>query len=298
MKKYLFNLIIKAISKILVIIDKIIRIYFKKNSFLPLIHDNIENNQYYSVNILNNKYQFFCPSSKTLGRVESILKREPETINWINNFKNNKKIVFWDIGANIGLYSIYAAIKHKDIEIISFEPSTSNTRALSRNISINNFHKKIKIFQLALSDKENMISYFNETKFVEGNSNSNFNYEFNYQGEYLTEDKIKNKYSIFGTNINELIKENVIKIPNYIKIDVDGIEDLILKGSTDLLSNNELKELSIELNFGNKSKYNYIDKLLKSYGFERHISLNRNLFNDKNYIIKENENLNTIYIRL
>ena len=50
---------------------------------------------------------------------------------------------FWDVGANIGLYSIYAGMKFKNIEIICFEPSTSNTRALSRNISINNLYNKI-----------------------------------------------------------------------------------------------------------------------------------------------------------
>ena len=58
-----------------------------------------------------------------------LFKKEPETISWINNFykfKINKKIKFWDIGANIGVYSIYAGKKYKNIEIVSFEPSTSN----------------------------------------------------------------------------------------------------------------------------------------------------------------------------
>ena len=51
--------------------------------------------------------------------------------------------LFIDIGANIGLYSIYAAIKHSNSEVISFEPSTSNLRVLSRNISINKLEEKI-----------------------------------------------------------------------------------------------------------------------------------------------------------
>lgn len=298
MKKFFFNFLINILSKTLIFIDKIIKVFFKKNEFLPYIHDNIEKNQYYSVDILNNKYQFFCPSLKSLGRTQSILKREPETIDWINNFKkhNKKNIIFWDIGANIGLFSIYGAIKHKDIEIIAFEPSTSNTRVLSRNISINNFQEKIKIFQLALSDKENSIAYLNESKFIEGGSNSS--YELNIRQNYLNENEIKNKYKFLGTNINNLFKEFDIKVPNYIKIDVDGIEDLILKGSTDILSKNELKELSVELNLTDKVKLNYIDKLLKSYGFEKYVSLNRRLFNDKSYIVKENENLNTVYKRL
>ena len=55
------------------------------------------------------------------------------------------KKYFWDIGSNIGLYSIYAKIKHENIEIHSFEPSSSNLRVLSRNISINDLENKIKI---------------------------------------------------------------------------------------------------------------------------------------------------------
>ena len=52
-------------------------------------------------------------------------------------------MIFWDIGANIGIYSIYAALKHQHIQVVSFEPSTSNLRILSRNISINNLDEKI-----------------------------------------------------------------------------------------------------------------------------------------------------------
>ena len=77
--------------------------------------------------------------------METFFTKEPETLKWIDSFNDNKKIIFWDIGANIGLYSIYAALKHSDIEIISFEPSTSNLRILSRNISINKLEEKMKI---------------------------------------------------------------------------------------------------------------------------------------------------------
>ena len=51
---------------------------------------------------------FFCPNKITATRVNSIFSKEPETIEWIKSFENNS--IFWDIGANIGLYSLYAAI--------------------------------------------------------------------------------------------------------------------------------------------------------------------------------------------
>ena len=44
--------------------------------------------------------------------------KEPETLDWIENFDDKGKIIFWDIGANIGLYSIYAAVKFENIDVI------------------------------------------------------------------------------------------------------------------------------------------------------------------------------------
>ena len=104
--------------------------------------------------ILDQTITLFAPNELIKWRIDTLLTKEPETIEWINNFKDNKELVFWDIGANIGLYSIYAALRYKDIKIISFEPSTNNLRILSRNISINQLDEKIFINQLPLSDKE------------------------------------------------------------------------------------------------------------------------------------------------
>ena len=42
------------------------------------------------------------------------------------------------------------------------------------------------------------------------------------------------KYSLFGTTINYLIENKILEIPDYIKIDVDGIEHLILVGGNNI----------------------------------------------------------------
>ena len=217
----------------------------------------------------------------------------------MDSFKpnNSENIVFWDIGANIGLYSIYAAVKFKNTEIISFEPSTSNTRTLSRNISINNFKSKISIFPLALSDKENIISYFNETTFSEGGSISNFNSNIDYRGEIVKENQIKNKYNLFGTSIDNLILNKILKVPNYIKIDVDGIEHLILKGAENLLKDKNLRELLIEMNPTYEKQYELISKIMEKNNFKKEASLNNRVMNDINYKLKSNETVNEIFKR-
>ena len=299
MIKYFYKIFFFLVSRFLIFIDLIFRKIFNRYQFLPSIHEEIESRQYYEKIIHNKKIIFFCPSRQTFGRVQSLYTKEPETLNWIDSFQpnNSENIVFWDIGANIGLYSIYAAVKFKDIEIISFEPSTSNTRTLSRNISINNLENKISIFPIALSDEENIISYFNETTFSEGGSISNFNSDIDYKGEIVKENQIKNKYNLFGNSIDNLILNKILTVPNYIKIDVDGIEHLILKGAENLLKNKNLKELSIELNPTYVKQYDFINNYLKENNFKKVASLNRRLLIDKNYKLKSNETVNEIFKR-
>jgi FkbM family methyltransferase len=92
--------------------------------------------------------------------VESILEKEPETIAWINNFDDISKPTFFDIGANIGVYSLYAGYRHPAFEIFPFEPVSNNFTAL-KNILIN---KQTRIYplQLALSNNKKNYKYLLE----------------------------------------------------------------------------------------------------------------------------------------
>ena len=62
-----------------------------------------------------------------------------------------------------------------------------------------------------------------------------------------------------------------------------------------MLLKKELKQLSIEMNFGNSKKTKYIKNLLKKYGFRKFSKMNRRMFNDKNYIPKKDERFNVIF---
>ena len=203
--------------------------------------------------------------------MDTFFTKEPETLSWIDNFEKKNKIIFWDIGANIGLYSIYASLKHSDIQVISFEPSTSNLRTLSRNISINNLDKKITISQLPLSNLSFEPKILNETNFLEGYSQNTFGSEINFEGEKMN---INNKYKILGTSVDYLTSNNILNFPNYIKIDVDGIEHLIMKGSIKTLSNEKLKSILVEINENYSEQYTEILKIMEKSGF-RCINKNR-----------------------
>ena len=238
--------------------------FFFKYDFLIYWSDFIINNNYKNIKILKKNIKFFIPNELIKWRIKTYFTKEPETLEWIDSFKINKDIIFWDIGANIGLYSIYSAIKHKKINVYSFEPSTSNLRTLSRNISINNLYDKINIVPFALSNKENKFLNMIESDFTEGGALHSFGEKFDFEGNSF---KSSNQYKTFGTSIEYLLKNKIIPIPNYIKIDVDGIEHLILSGAGDFLNNQNIESIAVEVNENFKSQFSGILEVMKKYNF-------------------------------
>ena len=255
------------IYKILIFFDCVLYKLFKKN-FRYFLYDFLRNSSYKKVIINEKNVKFFIPSSVVKERVKKIFTKEPDTIEWINSldrFGVNHNTILWDIGANIGLFSIYAASKYKDLKIYAFEPSMNNLTILARNISINDLVERITINQFPLTDKKNEYLKLKEGSFIEGGALNTFGEEFDYEGKDFKE---KNSYKVFGTSIDHLIKEQILDIPDFIKIDVDGIEHLILDGGKDLLKEKKLKSIQIELNENFELQHKSCSETLISSGFK------------------------------
>ncbi len=250
--------------KFLKVIDYIIKKISKKE-FLLYLKVLIENNAYKKIKIMDKMITFFIPNQLVNWRVDTFFLKEPETLEWIDGFKTEEKIIFWDIGSNIGLYSIYASLKHKNAKIISFEPSTSNLRILSRNISINSLEDKITICQLPLNDNSFKFEKMNESNFLEGFSENTFGKEMNFEGKKMI---VKNNYNILGTSIDHLVTKDILSCPNYIKIDVDGIEHLILNGAKNTLSDKRLKSVLVEINENFNEQYTSVMKIMENSNFK------------------------------
>ena len=88
----------------------LILVYLTNKSFMLWLKEFIEEKSYKKKKILGKEALFFAPNYISSWLVDNFYSLEPETINWVNKFKK-KKIIFWDIGASIGLVSIYAGIK-------------------------------------------------------------------------------------------------------------------------------------------------------------------------------------------
>ncbi len=279
------------IFSILIFLDKIFLILIKK-SFLIWFNDFIQERSYKSIIILDKKIKFFCPNQLVKWRVDTYFIKEPETLEWIDSFEKKENLIFWDIGANIGLYSIYNALKNPSSTTIAFEPSSSNLRVLSRNISINNLEKNIKIISMPLTNKENIFQEMNEGKFVEGGALNSFGEKIDFEGKEFNPSM---KYNLLGTTMNYFIENSILDIPDYIKIDVDGIEHFILEGGDKFLKNEKIKSLSIELNENFKQQYEKVLNLMERFNFEiLYKKRNDAFFSEKN---KFNKTYNYIFIK-
>ena len=92
--------------------------------------------------------RFFAPSPLLQQRAANMISKEPDMIRWINGLSNDA--VFWDIGANVGVFSLYAATQ-QSCKVLAFEPAAANFYALTRNISLNGLGNDVHAYCVALA---------------------------------------------------------------------------------------------------------------------------------------------------
>lgn len=185
------------------------------------------------------KLTFAVPNGLNQYRVDTFSTKEPETLQWIDRFPAGS--VVWDIGANVGLYSCYAA-KARGCRVFAFEPSVFNLELLARNIFLNRLTERITIVPLPLC--ENLaVSNLSMTTTHWGGALSTFGQSFGHDGKPI--DKVF-EFPTIGLSMTDAVALLKIPQPEYIKMDVDGIEHLILKGGMPILRG--IKEALIEIN--------------------------------------------------
>ena len=81
------------------------------------------------------KLKFYTPSRIASYRAHTFFSKEKDTLEWIEKYGDKNK-VFFDIGANIGVYTLFYAATHNS-KVYSFEPSFRNLDLLVRNIVLN-----------------------------------------------------------------------------------------------------------------------------------------------------------------
>jgi hypothetical protein len=208
--------------------------------------------------IENSGIKFVNTNGMMEYRARTLLTKEPITIEWINTFQEYD--VFVDVGANVGVYSLYAA-HQRFVKVYSFEPESQNYATLNYNINLNRLGNLVKAYCLALNNKITM-SVLNLTEMIAGHSCHQFNRTLDHANQ-------QKQYSFgqgcMGLTLDFLVEQGLIEQPTHIKIDVDGIEHLVIQGATKTLA--QTQSLLIEVN-QNLPEHQDMVKFLTQQGFE------------------------------
>ena len=190
----------------------------------------------------------------TAGRGLNMFRSDPEVCEWIDKFNSNSTLI--DIGANIGVYSLYAAKKNHNV--LSFEPESLNFACLNLNVNDNNLNDKITSYPISLNDTFK-ISKLNLTKMKFGGSGNTFDRSIHESGSEFNPVYKQGSISLTLDNFLEISQIS----PSYIKIDVDGNELKVINGMKNIINDKNLKSICIELN-PKFDEHNQVLKILEN----------------------------------
>ena len=205
--------------------------------------------------------KFYAPSPLLRARAAGVLSKEPDTIAWINAFAADA--VFWDIGANVGVFSLYAAATRR-CQVLAFEPSAANFFALTRNVELNALADRVTAYSLAVAPAT-QLGVINLDSAAIGAAMSQF-------GRAGEASRYANGHQPIvqgaaGVTLDDLVARFNARPPTHIKIDVDGLELPILLGGSTLLGRQELREVMVELSLTHQAERDRAVRWLHDHGF-------------------------------
>lgn len=132
-----------------------------------------------------------------------------------------KGMTCMDIGAHIGLYSVFMS-KEGGGKVFGFEPTPSSRAVLQKMVALNNCENSITVVPAAVSDKSGKATFFiGNTPLSVANSLVDINFG---EGELA-----RTGYEVEVTSIDDYVSRNNLKL-DFIKIDAEGVEVEVLKG--------------------------------------------------------------------
>lgn len=203
----------RKLARIIIKIFLLDKIKFFSNIFQQLLQTVVK------INLNGEKLVFKDGNERLYLFYKTQFIVEKDLANWIFGFK--KKDIFYDIGANIGMFSILSS--KKGINTYAFECLSANLNTLNYNILLNNCNKNITIIPNPLNIKEKKI-IFSQRDLTASAAKS---YVINNTKQKLSQ----LEYYTLSFSLDKICKIFNLPFPNKLKIDVDGLELEILKGS-------------------------------------------------------------------
>lgn len=186
------------------------------------------------------RYCFPSENRRIRKRVRKLATKEPGTVAWLNEDVQSDDMVL-DIGANIGLYSVFAAARVPAGRVYSFEPHAATFSILIKAIMLNGMADRITPLSVALDSEPGFVK-FGYRDLVPGSTGSQLATSPMIGAIDQEVSEIK-----AVTSVDALVDAGVILPPDIVKIDVDGNELRILQGMSNTLSSNGPRAVQVEV---------------------------------------------------
>jgi len=170
-------------------------------------------------------------------------KKEPETVRWIEGFSDGD--VLYDIGANVGAYSLIAAkLFQGRVRVCAFEPSPLNFGQLLKNLAVNECGDTVMPLPVALGDVTRM-QVFNYRNTTRGGALHSIGEPVDEEGRPFVPAM---RQPLLVYSLDDAVKRYGLDPPAHLKIDVDGGESAILAGASATLASPSLRSVLMEAN--------------------------------------------------
>jgi len=194
-------------------------------------------------------------------RADTYATKEPETIEWLrDNLRDGD--IFYDVGANIGLYSLYAAKLRPACRVFAFEPESHNFGSLCGNLLLNRVENVTPCF-FPLSSYEAFAPFYVYDLRPGGALHSLGRPSSLRDGPPLL------TTGAIAVTIDVLVSRHGLPAPNLLKLDVDGNEEQILEGAAAVLASGSLRSILVEVTWPDESKrtLSWAESKLGPYGY-------------------------------
>jgi FkbM family methyltransferase len=215
-----------------------------------------------AVEVREHTLRFMASTPILQWRARTALSKEPDTLRWIDRFQPDD--ILWDIGANVGVFSIYAAVL-RGVRVLAFEPSADNYMVLCRNVEINSLLERVVPYCMAFARTTTLGVLNSNNRAIGsalhqfGNPGDSSRYWAIKSGSYVQ--------GMVGFSVDDFIRRFSPAFPSHVKLDVDGLETDILSGASETLRDRRVRSVMVELSVDDSKERLCGIELLSRAGF-------------------------------
>lgn len=195
------------------------------------------------------------------------------------SIKKDDPIVF-DLGANCGFFTLRTLDFFPKAKLYAFEPQIKVNEKFKETIKANKLQDSISLYKFAIADRNNKSTFYENRSPISASLLK----------EKVSQRTVRKQYPVEIISLNWFVEEFSVPSPDILKIDVEGSELDVLKGSTDFLS--EISILLIEVH-PPICTADQIENFLRSFDFARCKHLERPQKKDQDLVFVKQRHLNS-----